>query len=178
MTACRDFVLSPTGTLQIILLKKGRSRTVRNLHFHVAMEVLSAKFYMETWFSSCTFLRADWFRIPQCRSSSVSLFSVVRSWARYVYATCAMHELQRVFIAGYKWATSWQQQFMSWFNNCCFMCSFFQMFDLFDKVIEFNHNPTSESAKRRLDLVRPCNFLCHKRLKNINWIELTTVEQS
>lgn len=31
---------------------------------------------------------------------------------------------------------------------------FFQMFDLFDKVIEFNHNPTSESAKRKLDLVR------------------------
>ncbi|RMX51012.1 hypothetical protein pdam_00018448 [Pocillopora damicornis] len=27
-----------------------------------------------------------------------------------------------------------------------------KMFDLFDKVIEFNHNPTSESAKRRLDL--------------------------
>ena len=28
------------------------------------------------------------------------------------------------------------------------------MFDLFDKVIEFNHNPSSESAKRKLDLVR------------------------
>ena len=28
------------------------------------------------------------------------------------------------------------------------------MFDLFDKVIEFNHNPTSESAKRKLDVVR------------------------
>ncbi|KAL9965939.1 hypothetical protein ACROYT_G029806 [Oculina patagonica] len=27
-----------------------------------------------------------------------------------------------------------------------------KMFDLFDKVIEFNHNPTSESAKRKLDL--------------------------
>ena len=49
MTACRDFVLSPTGTLQIILLKKGRSRTVRNLHFHVAMEVLSAKQIFSIW---------------------------------------------------------------------------------------------------------------------------------
>ncbi|KAM7431482.1 hypothetical protein ABFA07_017968 [Porites harrisoni] len=27
-----------------------------------------------------------------------------------------------------------------------------KMFDLFDKVIEFNHNPTSESAKRKLDV--------------------------
>lgn len=27
-----------------------------------------------------------------------------------------------------------------------------KMFDLFDKIIEFNHNPTSESAKRKLDL--------------------------
>jgi len=27
-----------------------------------------------------------------------------------------------------------------------------KMFDLFDKVIEFNHNPTSDSAKRKLDL--------------------------
>lgn len=27
-----------------------------------------------------------------------------------------------------------------------------KMFDLFDKMIEFNHNPTSESAKRKLDL--------------------------
>lgn len=27
-----------------------------------------------------------------------------------------------------------------------------KMFDLFDKVIEFNHNPTNESAKRKLDL--------------------------
>ena len=28
-----------------------------------------------------------------------------------------------------------------------------QMCDLFDKVIDFNHNPTSESAKRKLDVV-------------------------
>ena len=43
------------------------------------------------------------------------------------------------------------------------------MFDLFDKVIEFNHNPTSESAKRKLDVVRlilRVKGIVHKTIRN------------
>ena len=43
------------------------------------------------------------------------------------------------------------------------------MFDLFDKVIEFNHNPTSESAKRKLDVVRlilRVKVIIHKTILN------------
>lgn len=52
---------------------------------------------------------------------------------------------------------------------------FFQMFDLFDKVIEFNHNPTSESAKRKLDLVRISCFASYFQDKNLTSLSSTMI---
>ena len=52
---------------------------------------------------------------------------------------------------------------------------FFQMFDLFDKVIEFNHNPTSESAKRKLDLVRISCFSSYFQDQNLTILPSTMI---
>ena len=72
---------------------------------------------------------------------------------------------------------------VSYGRHCLYMSTlitvirvlFFQMFDLFDKVIEFNHNPTSESAKRKLDLVRISCFASYFEDKNLTSLSSTMI---